>query len=131
MVTRARNKHGNRGGRVKTITCLRCGFVGPRVWHYGSRVCQARVFIANMKDCGYVPIPHRRWTRTFKAAGVPVIHGPVDLNHTGNWAPREFVCAFIAHRRNPGFRRIPFHLQAQVVWWWLTHPTNPQPPQTP
>ncbi|WNG24129.1 hypothetical protein F0U62_08905 [Cystobacter fuscus] len=100
---------------MKTITCLRCSFVGPRVWHYGSRVCQARVFIAGMKARGYVPIPQRRWKRRFKKEGVDVVHGPISDNSTGNWAPRRFVEELIENRRHAGFRKLPFHLQVKSV----------------
>lgn len=100
----------------------------------------ARTFIDGMERAGYVRIPYRRWTRRFKKEGVPVVHGPISVTRTGNWAPRPFVESLRENRRHPEFRAMPFHRQVEevawrVMWekavWGPMHGNHPQPPQAP
>lgn len=57
-------------------------------------IVAAETQIALLKSRGMKPIPIRRWTRALRAAGVPVIHGPVSAVSEGNWAPAWVVETF-------------------------------------
>jgi hypothetical protein len=102
---------------MKVDICEACGSVNPPHYHFG-RQCEARRDIERMKGFGYVPIPGRCLTRAFRAAGVPVFHGPTTLDQTGNWVPKWFWDVFVAScggriLRGHALRR---HVEAVVEW---------------
>lgn len=109
---------------MSPLTCGRCGAVEPPSSHYGSQVCRAKRFIQAMERRGFARVPARRWTRAFRRAGAPVVHGPVSVSKTGNWVPEEYLTALVEHRRHDEFRMLPFHLQVAAVVWWVKRGTR-------
>jgi hypothetical protein len=96
------------------IICDNCGMVDVPTSHFGSRLCAEKRQIAEMQALGYAPIPYRRWTRAFKKNGVPVVHGPITIYRTGNWAPKWFVDGFKKARALESFRKLDFQEQVTL-----------------
>jgi len=107
------------GEQMSPITCGRCGCINPSPTHYRGPECYARCFIRAKERRDFVRIPGRRLMRAFRKAGAPVVHGPTTVTRTGNWIPRKYLDALNENRNDPGFRRLPLHLQVAAVVWWL------------
>lgn len=96
------------------IICDSCGMVDVPPSHFGSRVCADKQLIARLEALGYAPIPYRRWTRAFRKAGMVVVHGPITINRTGNWAPKWLLDGFKKARALESFRKLDFREQVTL-----------------